>query len=148
VEGCHAGSEAGCLSIEREKYPDVKREDFTEQLHGVAIPDPYRWLEDADSAETKSCVPAPPSTRCLLESSDDENFHCRPTRRSHSAYRCCTTAEQRPLSNSARVAFVCARTITCKRLLVTVFLVPTNLHELKCCVNLHCKHLETAVNAL
>jgi prolyl oligopeptidase len=28
------------------KYPDARREDRVEKLHGVAVPDPYRWLED------------------------------------------------------------------------------------------------------
>lgn len=28
------------------KYPDTRREDRVETLHGVAVPDPYRWLED------------------------------------------------------------------------------------------------------
>lgn len=52
-----AGAAAGSLSIEPAKYPDVKRdEDFAEELHGVSIPDAYRWLEDSDSAETKSCA--------------------------------------------------------------------------------------------
>ena len=27
------------------KYPPTKRTDFKETLHGVEVPDPYRWLE-------------------------------------------------------------------------------------------------------
>lgn len=50
------GAVAGPLSIEPEQYPDVQRSDFTEQLHGVSVPDPYRWLEDSDSADTKACA--------------------------------------------------------------------------------------------
>lgn len=29
-------------------YPHTRRDDLIETLHGVAVPDPYRWLEDAD----------------------------------------------------------------------------------------------------
>ena len=28
------------------KYPDTRREERVEKLHGVDVPDPYRWLED------------------------------------------------------------------------------------------------------
>jgi len=28
-------------------YPATRRDDVTEQIHGVAVADPYRWLEDA-----------------------------------------------------------------------------------------------------
>jgi len=38
------------------KYPSVRRGDFTETLHGVKVDDPYRWLEDVDSEETKKFV--------------------------------------------------------------------------------------------
>src|SRR3982750_4735410 len=34
----HAGNEAV-------EYPPTKRTDFKETLHGVEVPDPYRWLE-------------------------------------------------------------------------------------------------------
>lgn len=33
-------------------YPTVRRSDVADMLHGQRIADPYRWLEDADSAET------------------------------------------------------------------------------------------------
>jgi prolyl oligopeptidase len=51
-----AGATAGGLNVLPEEYPDVKRSDFTETIHGSSIPDPYRWLEDPNSEETKECV--------------------------------------------------------------------------------------------
>src|SRR5258706_221012 len=39
-------------------YPPARRSDQADSYHGVRIEDPYRWLEDADSAETKAWVSA------------------------------------------------------------------------------------------
>ena len=39
-------------------YPAARRADTVEQLHGVAVADPYRWMEDIDSAETVAWVDA------------------------------------------------------------------------------------------
>jgi prolyl oligopeptidase len=37
-------------------YPRTRRDDTTETLHGREIADPYRWLEDPDSEETRAWV--------------------------------------------------------------------------------------------
>ena len=34
------------------KYPESKKIDFTESLHGYEISDSYRWLEDFTSEES------------------------------------------------------------------------------------------------
>src|SRR5690349_12707724 len=39
-------------------YPDTKKVDQTDNYHGTVIADPYRWLEDANSADTKAWVEA------------------------------------------------------------------------------------------
>ena len=39
-------------------YPPARREELAEQIHGRLIADPYRWLEDADSEETRSWLAA------------------------------------------------------------------------------------------
>ncbi|MFI6825913.1 prolyl oligopeptidase family protein [Kribbella sp. NPDC050241] len=37
-------------------YPESRRDDVVDTLHGHQIADPYRWLEDPDSAETQDWV--------------------------------------------------------------------------------------------
>ncbi len=39
-------------------YPVTKKVDQTDNYHGTVVADPYRWLEDANSAETKMWVDA------------------------------------------------------------------------------------------
>jgi prolyl oligopeptidase len=36
--------------------PSTRRIDHIDRLHGVAVPDPYRWLEDVDSSEIKTWI--------------------------------------------------------------------------------------------
>lgn len=40
------------------RYPPATRLDINETLHGHSVRDPYRWLEDADSTETKEWAAA------------------------------------------------------------------------------------------
>jgi prolyl oligopeptidase len=40
------------------RYPETKTVDVIDHYHGVAVADPYRWLEDDNSAETKAWVEA------------------------------------------------------------------------------------------
>ncbi|KAJ3271835.1 hypothetical protein HDV01_006347 [Terramyces sp. JEL0728] len=37
-------------------YPEARRQDLTEDLHGYLVSDSYRWLEDPDSPETEKFV--------------------------------------------------------------------------------------------
>ena len=42
--------------------PPTRKDATVETLHGVSIPDPYRWLEDQDSPETRAWIEA--ENRC------------------------------------------------------------------------------------
>ena len=39
-------------------YPQARREDITEQIHAHLVSDPYRWLENPDSEETRQWLAA------------------------------------------------------------------------------------------
>src|SRR5271169_6864854 len=52
---------AGSLAAQagaRLTYPKAKTADQVDDYHGVKVADPYRWLEDADSADTHDWVEA------------------------------------------------------------------------------------------
>jgi len=44
------------LSQAQLKYPETKKESQVDNYFGIAVPDPYRWLENDNSAETKAWV--------------------------------------------------------------------------------------------
>lgn len=53
-------------------YPSTKRVDITEQRHGQAVADPYRWLESLDEPEVQSWAKAQDQlTTSLLERLDE-----------------------------------------------------------------------------
>ncbi|MDE2881402.1 MAG: hypothetical protein OXP70_06080, partial [Acidobacteriota bacterium] len=39
-------------------YPDTRKDDVSEELHGVTVEDPYRWLEDDQAPEVLEWVDA------------------------------------------------------------------------------------------
>ncbi len=39
-------------------YPKARKADQTDEYHGVKVADPYRWLEDADSPESREWIDA------------------------------------------------------------------------------------------
>ena len=44
--------------MEKLTYPEARKGDVVEDLHGTKVADPYRWLEHLDSDETKAWVAA------------------------------------------------------------------------------------------
>ena len=49
-------------------YPDAAREPVTDTFHGVAVADPYRWLEALESPPTRAFVEAQERlTRSLVQ---------------------------------------------------------------------------------
>ena len=46
------------MMITRLGYPPSLKQDITDNLHGTQVPDPYRWLEDDNAADTKAWVAA------------------------------------------------------------------------------------------
>jgi prolyl oligopeptidase len=51
-----AGAVPACAQHLR--YPPTRTVDVLDEYHGTKVPDPYRWLEDVDSRETRDWVEA------------------------------------------------------------------------------------------
>jgi prolyl oligopeptidase len=57
--GCRtAPAQAGRRGLPRSAYPATARTNQTDDYHGLKVTDPYRWLEDDNSAATKAWVEA------------------------------------------------------------------------------------------
>jgi prolyl oligopeptidase len=46
------------LAVADLSYPAAARGDHIDQYHGIAVPDPYRWMEEIDSPQTRAWVQA------------------------------------------------------------------------------------------
>ncbi|MET0740403.1 MAG: prolyl oligopeptidase family serine peptidase [Candidatus Nanopelagicales bacterium] len=44
--------------MSRPSYPEARRDEVVDVLHGVAVADPYRWLEDATAEDTRQWAEA------------------------------------------------------------------------------------------
>lgn len=53
--GCRQPSSTEIQPVEL-TYPRTRRDSIVDVYHGIEVPDPYRWLEDADAPETQSWV--------------------------------------------------------------------------------------------
>ena len=48
----------GAAAAQRVEYPPARQSDVVDDYHGTLVPDPYRWLEDPDSPETRAWIEA------------------------------------------------------------------------------------------
>ncbi|HEY5464485.1 MAG TPA: prolyl oligopeptidase family serine peptidase [Hanamia sp.] len=54
IAGCHSGTQKAANII----YPATKTVDSSDIFYGIKVADPYRWLEDYSSADTKEWIKA------------------------------------------------------------------------------------------
>ena len=61
VGACESGSSSTAVATRDSgpwTYPAARRDGTTEVLHGVTVADPYRWMEDQESAELETWINA------------------------------------------------------------------------------------------
>ena len=64
------------------RYPPARVDSLVDTLHGVPVPDPFRWLEDPGSAETAAWVDAQNAlTRSFLDTPERPGLVAELTRR-------------------------------------------------------------------
>ena len=58
MTGCNGTKSPEKMKIDLKPYPQTAKVDVTDNYHGTEVADPYRWLEDDNSAETAQWVKA------------------------------------------------------------------------------------------
>ena len=56
--GAAGGARRGGAATSALRYPEARAGDTVDVYHGVEVADPFRWLEDTDSAETRAWIEA------------------------------------------------------------------------------------------
>src|ERR1041384_882862 len=56
ITGAWAGRANNSGNSKIPKPPETRKVEVTETLHGVTVSDPYRWLEDQDSPDTRKWI--------------------------------------------------------------------------------------------